>query len=202
MIKNNALKNHILDVASDLFYKKGIKSTGVDAIVKSSEIAKMSFYKYFPSKNDLIKEYLKKDCDVLELRLRAELQKKNKCIERVFTIFNYFVELSSVKDYRGIAFINVFIETSMDLKFVKDQSIEFNDTLIKLFYEQMDSDFSENDSKKMADQFTQLLIGSIIQAQMKNNCDPVLLAMSTAKELIEKNYVQSPSNIQAETSNQ
>jgi AcrR family transcriptional regulator len=151
----------------------------------------MSFYKYFPSKNDLIKEYLEKDCKVLEYRLRAELQKKNICTEKALAIFSYFAELSSMEGYRGSAFINVFIETSMDLEFIKDQSLKFNSTLIKLFYEQLNYDFSKDVSTKMAEQFTQLLIGAIIQAQMKNSCDPVLFAQSTAKELIEKNYAEN-----------
>ena len=47
------LKQHILQTASELFYRQGIKATGVDAIVKAAGTTKMSLYKYFPSKQDL-----------------------------------------------------------------------------------------------------------------------------------------------------
>jgi len=54
------LKEHILQTASGLFYSQGIKATGVDTIVKAAGTTKMSLYKYFPSKDDLILAHLQK----------------------------------------------------------------------------------------------------------------------------------------------
>ncbi len=48
----------ILLVAHDLFYREGIRATGVDRLIAESGVAKVTFYRHFPSKNDLIRAYL------------------------------------------------------------------------------------------------------------------------------------------------
>ena len=44
----------ILAVAADLFYREGFRVVGVDRIVAESGVAKMTFYRHFPSKDDLL----------------------------------------------------------------------------------------------------------------------------------------------------
>lgn len=51
-------REKILDTADKLFYQHGIKSVGVDTIIAESGVAKMSLYKHFSSKENLILEYL------------------------------------------------------------------------------------------------------------------------------------------------
>ena len=48
------LREKILVAASDLFQTRGINSTGVDTIVATAGTTKMTVYKYFRSKEDLI----------------------------------------------------------------------------------------------------------------------------------------------------
>ncbi|MEO0489539.1 MAG: TetR/AcrR family transcriptional regulator [Cyanobacteria bacterium J06659_2] len=52
------LKEHILDVAGRLFYEQGIHAVGIDRVIADAGIAKTSLYRYFPSKDELIKAYL------------------------------------------------------------------------------------------------------------------------------------------------
>jgi len=51
-------RQHILDVAGDLFFRNGYRAIGVDTIVKEAGVAKMTLYRYFASKDDLIVAYL------------------------------------------------------------------------------------------------------------------------------------------------
>ena len=53
------MREKILTVATQLFESKGIHASGVDTIIAESGVAKATLYKYFPSKNQLIIEYLK-----------------------------------------------------------------------------------------------------------------------------------------------
>jgi len=46
--------------ATELFYSQGVRATGVDAIVKAANTTKMSLYKYFLSKDDLVIAFLRK----------------------------------------------------------------------------------------------------------------------------------------------
>jgi AcrR family transcriptional regulator len=49
----------ILDIAADLFFREGFRAVGVDTITERSGVAKMTLYRHFPSKDDLIVAYLK-----------------------------------------------------------------------------------------------------------------------------------------------
>ena len=52
--------DHILDVAGALFYERGFAATGVDLVVRESGVAKMTLYRHFPSKDDLIAAWLER----------------------------------------------------------------------------------------------------------------------------------------------
>ncbi len=43
-------KEDIINTALELFNQIGYNATGVDKIIAESNVAKMTFYKYFPSK--------------------------------------------------------------------------------------------------------------------------------------------------------
>src|SRR5436190_3454887 len=49
----------ILAVAEDLFYRHGIRAVGVDAIAEAAGTNKMTLYRHFSSKDELVAEYLR-----------------------------------------------------------------------------------------------------------------------------------------------
>ncbi|MDP3877021.1 MAG: TetR/AcrR family transcriptional regulator [Methylobacter sp.] len=51
-------RDRILLTAHDLFYRDGIRATGVDKIIAEAGVTKVTFYRHFPSKNDLIRAFL------------------------------------------------------------------------------------------------------------------------------------------------
>jgi len=78
------VKNRILTTSMKLFYKQGINSTGINQIIEEAKVAKASFYKYFPSKRDLIMECIKEYDNFI----------KNQMVTVVLdsTSFNHFVK--------------------------------------------------------------------------------------------------------------
>lgn len=51
-------RERILLTAHDLFYAEGIRATGIDRVIAESGVAKVTFYRHFPSKNDLVRAFL------------------------------------------------------------------------------------------------------------------------------------------------
>jgi AcrR family transcriptional regulator len=51
-------RQRILDTASEMFYRGGIRAVGIDAIIARSGVAKMSLYRNFPSKDALVTAWL------------------------------------------------------------------------------------------------------------------------------------------------
>jgi AcrR family transcriptional regulator len=56
--KDRPASERILLTAHDLFYREGIRATGIDRVIAESGVTKVTFYRHFPSKNDLILAFL------------------------------------------------------------------------------------------------------------------------------------------------
>ena len=52
-------RERILSVAGELFYRHGIRAVGVDAIAVAAGTNKMTLYRHFSSKDELVAEYLR-----------------------------------------------------------------------------------------------------------------------------------------------
>src|ERR1043165_5002736 len=63
--KRSEARERLLATASELFYAEGINSVGVDRIVAASNVTLATFYRHFPSKQDLGVGYLRQIHDHL-----------------------------------------------------------------------------------------------------------------------------------------
>jgi AcrR family transcriptional regulator len=57
--KEDAPRSRILAAAGELFYRHGIRAVGVEAIAQAARTNKMTLYRHFPSKDELVAEYLR-----------------------------------------------------------------------------------------------------------------------------------------------
>lgn len=104
-------RERILDAASTLFYRDGIRAIGVDTIVSASGVAKMTLYHHFGSKNGLI-------VAVLERRSREWIEGFRAAVEarasqpraRLDCVFDVLREWFESPDFRGCTFANAKAE--------------------------------------------------------------------------------------------
>src|ERR1700741_2415923 len=52
-------RERILGASGDLFYRLGIRAVGVEAIAEAAGTNKMTLYRHFSSKDELVAEYLR-----------------------------------------------------------------------------------------------------------------------------------------------
>ena len=103
-------RERILQTAERLFYRDGYRAVGVDTIIAEAGVAKMSLYRHFPSKDDLIKAYLDRaNGQLLEWvdRLAAPHDDPREALE---AIFEGVAELASSPDCLGCAFVGAAAE--------------------------------------------------------------------------------------------
>jgi AcrR family transcriptional regulator len=102
----------ILHTAHDLFYRDGIRATGVDRVIAESGVAKKTFYRYFPSKDDLIVAFLNYRHDNWMTWFRNALTRHGGTLNALVPAL---AEWFGSENYRGCAFINSVVEVGATL---------------------------------------------------------------------------------------
>jgi AcrR family transcriptional regulator len=54
MLEKPSPRDRILKIAGGLFYREGYRAVGIDRVIAEADVAKATFYKHFPSKDELI----------------------------------------------------------------------------------------------------------------------------------------------------
>jgi AcrR family transcriptional regulator len=65
--------HRIFNAACDLFYRKGIRAVGVEAIAEKAHATKMSLYRTYPSKDELVAQYLRRESELAWQRWEERL---------------------------------------------------------------------------------------------------------------------------------
>ena len=107
-------RERILDTAYDLFSKHGTRAVGVDRIIAEAGTAKMTLYRNFASKDELIVAFLAAREERWTrgwLQAEVELRAQDPA-ERLLAIFDVFGEWFEREDFEGCSFINVMLELS------------------------------------------------------------------------------------------
>lgn len=108
------MREHIVDTAADLFYRNGIRSTGINTVVAQAGIAKATLYTHFRSKEDLVVAYLRSRHErVLKGFNQIIIEGRDaSAIGTVGAIFELLEHKSEAAEFRGCAFIMAASEFS------------------------------------------------------------------------------------------
>ena len=180
--KINSARDKILTTAHDLFYSTGFKATGVDTLIKEAKVTKVTFYRHFPSKSELILAYLRYRHEIwinwFEASLRRNLDSGLISSDALSATLNeWFIS----PEFHGCAFINASAEA-------KSEEIESE---IKEICRDHKSDtrkiialLTGIADEQIVDQIMLLVDGAIIHAQMGMDTDAVISPLKTGIRLL------------------
>jgi AcrR family transcriptional regulator len=100
--------------AYELFSREGTATVGVDAIIARAGTAKMTLYRNFPSKTDLILDFLRRREELwTEEWLQAESRRRGDTPARqLLAIFDVFGEWFAQPDFEGCSFLTTMLEAA------------------------------------------------------------------------------------------
>ena len=104
--KNSAARERLLETAARIFYAEGINTVGVQRIVEEAGVTLATFYRHFPSKQDLVLAYLQSVHDDFESRATAAQEAAKKPADVLTSIGNNITAQLTEPGFRGCAFIN------------------------------------------------------------------------------------------------
>jgi AcrR family transcriptional regulator len=158
-------RERILDTAYDLFSQHGIRAVGVDRIISTSGVAKMSLYRHFNSKDALVLAFLQERERRWTMEwLHAEVSRRAEDgAGRLLAIFEVFGEWFQQPDFEGCSFINVLLEFSEVDHPIRQATTEHLANIRGLLRE-FAEDAGVADPEAVARQWHILMKGSIVAA--------------------------------------
>ena len=158
-------REKILDAAYELFSQRGIQAVGIDLIVQRADVARMSLYRNFDSKEDLVIAFLKRR-EELWLRdwLQAEVERRSvDPRERLLAVFDVFDQWFRRAEFEGCSFINILLETAHSDDHITRASISHL-AEIRKWLESLAAAAGVRDANTFARKWHILMKGAIIAA--------------------------------------
>jgi len=177
-------RQRILEAADRLFYQEGIRAVGIDRIIAEAGVAKMSLYKHFPSKDDLILAVLKyREEGVLEFFRSAMEWHGKKAKNPLRTFFAALKDFFESPGFRGCPFQNAAVELAdpahPGTEFVRGHKQRFSEFLRGLVEETVGKA-----AAKVAPAVTILVEGAIVTAVIQGNPEAADVARGAALKLV------------------
>src|SRR5262249_47812238 len=177
-------RERILQTASELFYRRGIRAVGVDAIIAGADVARMSFYRHFKSKEGVVLAFLERRDEQFRAWLAAEVCRLAPDVaDRPLAVFDALALRFAPEDYRGCAFLNAIAETAdrndVVHKAAAGHKAKIQDYLAKLLED-------AGLSAKHAADLLMLLDGAVVTAVREGAVEPAFPAKRLAALLLGK----------------
>lgn len=173
-------RERILVAAHDLFYRDGIRATGIDRVIAQAQVTKVTFYRHYPSKNALIREYLAYRHARWMHWLRSALKEHTASgLSPMQAVMATFEEWWSSPDYRGCAFINSTAELGEGDPEVLDVVRQHKAEMTAVFEELLPPGPKRAASAKA---LALAIDGAIVHAQMGL---PIPALLETLRSLVE-----------------
>ncbi|WP_457353735.1 TetR/AcrR family transcriptional regulator [Roseateles sp. P5_D6] len=105
------VRERLLGVASELFYKNGVRAVGIDLVIEQAGVAKSSLYRHFRTKDDLIVAFLEReDVDFWATWDRVAAENASDAKAELEAHMRWIGERLGRANYRGCPQINVAAE--------------------------------------------------------------------------------------------
>ena len=103
-------RERLLATAGEIFYREGIHAVGVDRLVSAAGVTRATFYRHFPSKDDLVRAYIEHEDAALRAMFAAAAPQAGSPAEMLELVLRGIAADVSEHHTRGCPFINAAAE--------------------------------------------------------------------------------------------
>jgi AcrR family transcriptional regulator len=182
--KPEAAKDKLFQTAADLFYRKGYRAIGVDTLAAESGIGKMTLYRHYPSKDDLIVAYLKESDQTFRDRFEEVTKEAPTAREKLLAFFRSLQEYVTTPACYGCPFLNVATEYP-EIHYPGHQVAMEHKQSVRRRFRQLAKEAGAKKPDVLADQLFLLMDGAYMAARMFGSENPAARLTEAAQVLIE-----------------
>ena len=182
-------RERVLAAAYELFSRYGTRAVGVDRIIEESGVAKMTLYRNFASKDELILAFLeRREERWTRAWLQAEVEARASTPGgRLLAVFDTFGDWFARDGFEGCSFINVMLEVAEPGHPVHDAAVRHL-AAIRAFLAGLAEEAGIADADAFARQWHILMKGSIVAAA-EGDAQAAARARDLGRLLLERHGV-------------
>ncbi|KMQ65645.1 TetR family transcriptional regulator [Chryseobacterium angstadtii] len=173
-MKKEKVGDRIIRVASDLFYRQGFNSTGINQIIAEADIAIGSLYNHFSSKNDLLMAYLIKQEQEWFKGFEDHSAKISEPGNKIISLISYRRKLQQSLKFGGCPFIKIIAEVGDSSQAVSDfakHHKEKQKEMIRVLVNEHAGNIKNMDPEIMTEQIFLLIEGAVVTSTINKNAD-------------------------------
>ncbi len=176
-------RDRIVAAASRLFYARGIRAVGVDTIIADSGVAKATFYRHFPAKDDLVLAYLDQTDAQWSAQLHAAAQAAGPVpAAQLVGLFDALTATCRTDGYRGCGFLNAAAE-SLPGSAVHARTVAHKDS-VRAWVRDLAGQAGAQDPDRLARALTLVLDGALAAGALDADPAAADAARDTARDLV------------------
>jgi AcrR family transcriptional regulator len=185
-------KQDIVDTATRLFAKDGYHAVGIDRIIDEAGVAKMTMYRNFSSKDDLVAEVLTQRAHQALASMTDAAGKKTIPLDRLHEVFVWHERWFKARDFTGCMFVGAFSEFHSQPGEIMRVTVAQKAGL-RLFLQNLLIDVVPRPvAERLARQLVMLLDGAILSAMAGDRKNAANDAWDVAEKLISTEVRTSP----------
>jgi AcrR family transcriptional regulator len=179
-------KDKLFQTAARLFFQRGYRAVGVDTIAAESGIGKMTLYRHFPTKDDLIAAYLHDSDGDFWQYFEQSTGAVETAREKLLAFFEALQEYATSADCYGCPFINVVSEYP-ETSYPGHQIAVAHKQAVRERFLQLASQAGADQPEALACALLLLMDGAYVAARMYGNSpgNPAARVAGAARAVIE-----------------
>ena len=178
-------RDQLIDTAMKLFYENGFHATGIDKVLAESGCAKMTLYKHFKSKDELILATIRRRDELLRNEFMREVERRAKTPrERLIAFYDVLEDWFKGGDFRGCLFMHASSEYTDTEDPILGACAE-HQRLMRKYVRDLCVEAGAKDVDELADELMLLGEGAIITAHMMSKPGVAQNAKRAAVKLID-----------------
>ena len=176
----------LVDTALELFYQDGFHATGIDRILETAGVARMTLYNHFKSKDELIVAVLRRrDEKFRNWFMRTVERLASKPEDRLLAVYDALKEWFSSKDFCGCMFINASAEFGNPEDPIHRVAAEHKQ-LIRRYLGEIANETRITEPEALADELMLLMEGAIVMAHVAGDENAAVRAKQGAQKLLQQ----------------
>jgi AcrR family transcriptional regulator len=184
MKKEIAPKDKVFQTAARMFYQHGYRAIGVDTLAAESGIGKMTLYRHYPTKDDLIIAYLKDSNDLFWNNFEQITKDASTAREKLLAFFDGLQEYVQSPSCYGCPFLNVATEYPETDYLGHQVAIEHKQS-VRVKFLQLAKEAGAASPDILADQLFLLMDGAYMASRMFGTKNPAAHLAKAAQVLVD-----------------